>query len=128
MILAFKPQFPAAILAGTKIHSMRTDAHNRWHAGNSIQMATGVRTKAYHQFNAQHPHLQQCISTQQVTITYHKHGNISGPSVQVNGRQLNALEVHDLAINDGFPNIIQFFDWFNTNYTGKIIHWTGKRY
>jgi hypothetical protein len=128
MILPFKPQFPAPILAGTKIHTMRTDAHNRWRAGNSIQMATGVRTKAYHQFNKERPDLQQCISTQQVVITYHKHGAIGGPSVLVDGRYLTALEVHELAINDGFPNTIKFFEWFNTNFEGKIIHWTDKRY
>jgi hypothetical protein len=36
MILGFKPCFVAPILAGTKIHTIRDDPHNRWKAGREI--------------------------------------------------------------------------------------------
>jgi hypothetical protein len=128
MILPFKPQFVKPILKGIKIHTIREDQLNRWHAGRSIQMATGVRTKHYNQFNANKPKLQKCISTQQIVIKYHSFHKISGPSVKVDGKSLTALQIHELAVADGFDNIDQFFDWFNTDFTGKIIHWTNKRY
>jgi hypothetical protein len=132
MVLGFKTQFVKSILQGIKKHTIRTDATGRWHAGNSIQMATGVRTKAYKQFNANKPKLQSCISTQAIQIKHHKcyvAGKcFEGPSVHIDGRSLTALEIHDLAINDGFNNKDHFFEWFNTDYTGKIIHWTNLKY
>lgn len=33
-----------------------------------------------------------------------------------------------LAQNDGFDTIEEFFEYFNEDFTGKIIHWTGLRY
>ncbi len=128
MVLGFKPQFVKPILKGIKRHTIRTDATGRWQAGNSIQMATGVRTKQYNQFNNNKPKLQQCISIQIIVIKYHKCLGVGGASVTVDGRNLTALEIADLARNDGFGNIDKFFDWFNTDFTGKIIHWTNIKY
>jgi hypothetical protein len=95
-------------------------------------MATGVRTKLYKQFNADKPNLKKCISTQAIEIKYYKHVGMGkilvGPSVCIDGRSLTALEIHDLAINDGFNNIDHFFEWFNTDFKGKIIHWTALSY
>jgi len=50
MVLGFKPQFVPKILDGTKIHTLRKDATQRWKPGRSIQFATGVRTKNYKTF------------------------------------------------------------------------------
>jgi len=44
--------------------------------------------------------------------------------VLVNGRRLSADEVRELAINDGFDNTHDFFQWFNQDFKGYIIHWT----
>jgi hypothetical protein len=132
MVLAFNKRFVPPILKGTKIHTIRVDQLDRWHAGRSIQMATGVRTSAYKQFNADRPHLQSCISTQRITIQYktsfYNGRTFSGPVVKIDGKHLTALQIHELAIADGFPNSDMFFEWFNTDTTGKIIHWTNKKY
>lgn len=123
MVLGFYPQFVPKILAGTKIHSIREDAHDRWHAGRSIQMATGVRTLDYNCFA-----VHQCISTQKITITTKSCMGYRGPCIKIDGMRLSALQMHDLAVADGFDNVLQFFDWFNTDFTGKIIHWTSLNY
>jgi predicted nucleotide-binding protein (sugar kinase/HSP70/actin superfamily) len=36
--------------------------------------------------------------------------------------------MNKLAINDGFEDMHQFFKWFDTDFKGKIIHWTDLRY
>lgn len=133
MVLPFKKQFVQPILSGTKIHTIRLDKHNRWHAGKSIQMATGVRTKAYHQFNDDRADIKKCISTQKIVIQWYKFTTTSGetivgPMVEIDGKSLTALQIHELAVADGFDNIDQFFEWFNTDFEGKIIHWTPKNY
>lgn len=128
MVLAFNQRFVKPILEDKKIHTIRADVYNRWHAGRSIQMATGVRTKAYNQFNVDRPDLQTCISTQAITINYITYKGFTGPSVRIDGQRLTAIKLHMLAVADGFDNIDQFFAWFNTDFEGKIIHWTDKRY
>jgi len=36
--------------------------------------------------------------------------------------------MEQLAINDGFDCIDDFFAWFNTDFTGKIIWFVDKKY
>ena len=33
-----------------------------------------------------------------------------------------------LAINDGFESLKHFFEYFNEDFEGKIIHWTDLKY
>ena len=85
MILGFKRFFPDGsqtyfkekILAGAgygpvvtmpKIHTIR--AGSRWHQGMSIQMAYGVRTKKYDQFNKGIEGLQICTGVQNIKIKW----------------------------------------------------------
>jgi len=164
MILGFKQQFPwkeptyfrEKILAGAgygpivsmpKIHTMREDPYNRWKAGMSIQMAYGVRTKNYEQFNKGITELEKCVSTQAIKIIWFykneyiktdlplkqingPHGEFNYyPAIWIDGRQLLTFgEIITLAHNDGFDSVIDFFKWFNRDWSGKIIHWTDFRY
>jgi hypothetical protein len=124
MILAFQPQFVPKILAGTKIHTIRQDAPNRWRAGRTIQMATGVRTKDYNCFKN-----TVCIGTQSISITHTTYSpDIQSFAVMIDGLSLTGEQIHALAIADGFDNITQFQNYFNTNFTGKIIHWLNIKY
>jgi uncharacterized protein YqfB (UPF0267 family) len=129
MILAFQEQFVAPILAGTKIHTIRTDEHDRWKAGCNIEMATGVRTKNYNLFKR-----ATCISTEWVEVCYVKFYNINGSIKEIckvvwlHGRELIGEELEDFAISDGFANSIDFFAFYNKDYKGKLIHWTDKKY
>lgn len=127
MILGFKKQFVPKILDGSKIHTIREDKHDRWKAGRTAHMATGVRTKDYHQFDQ-----QECTGTQKIEIIHYKPHEIRPfggcPKVFVDGRELPLNEVDTIAKNDGFDGLSDFCDWFNKDFSGKIIHWTELRY
>lgn len=122
MVLGFKKQFVAPILAGTKIHTLREDLSGRWKAGMLIQMATGVSTKNYNCFMN-----SQCLSTQKVEII-RKSDYLNETVVKVDGRELNMDEVKQLALNDGFDCLASFWLWFSDGFSGNIIHWTDLRY
>lgn len=122
MVLGFKSQFVEPILKGTKIHSIRVDAHNRWKAGRAIQMATGVRTKRYNCFRE-----EICKSIQSFEIQWDRRGMFY--EIKIDGRHLKtSKEVEELAHNDGFVDTYTFIQWFNTNFKGRILHWTDKKY
>lgn len=110
-----------------KIHSMR--AGERWKAGNSIQMAYGVRTKKYKQFNkaAKYKKLQKCISVQKVLMGLTDDELV----IVVDGNFLNPSMTDMLISNDGLTHT-QFINWFFPNGAGKwkgqIIHWTNFKY
>lgn len=132
MILGFKTQFPwgeptyfvekITMQPGfwPKIHTLRDG--ERWKPGQSIQHATGVRTKQYNQF-----HSGTCISTQNVIIA-----NVEGlgiPVVYVDGRRLSHSEKLKFAMNDGFDTLADFARWFNKEvYVLQLIHWTNFKY
>ena len=150
MILGFKQYFPDGsstnfkeqILDDTKIHTIR--AGDRWRKGLSIEMATGVRTKHYNQFNIDRPDLQVCKNVQDIFMTYDYRLRIivaevdsymGGDVFDLNGKQLIRL-----AVNDGFPDY-SFFDRFFYNaikenekltghawFSGQIVHWTDLKY
>lgn len=122
MILPFKPQFVPRILSGRKIHTIREDKTNRWKPGNKIQMATGVRTKNYNCFKT-----AVCISVQTIEIKYFM-GCGKFPIIKIDGELLD--ENFELALfqNDGFDSREDFFSWFDSDFKGKIIHWTYFKY
>ena len=120
MILGFKPRFVAPILAGTKIHTIRDDPHNRWKAGRGIQIASGVRTKNYVQF-----YYGVCKSTQKIEIKYVDKFWVK---ILIDGKDLPTSRYELLAHNDGFNSIQDFYKWFDKDFTGKIIHWMDFKY
>jgi len=143
MIIGFKQKFPwgestnfrekillsvrntySNALYSPKIHTIRTGT--RWKAGTKIHMAYGVRTKHYEQFNKYIPELEECISVQNIEMKLDPGCLLV--TVCVDGRFLGLGEIEKLAINDGFDDINDFFEWFNGDFTGQIIHWTNFRY
>jgi hypothetical protein len=99
---------------------------NRWKPGKLIHLATGVRTKKYNCFKK-----DDCKSTQSIEVIWYEiveEGESPLFEVKVEGRVLNLAECIGLALNDGFETLSDFLEWFNTDYTGKIIHWTNFRY
>ena len=124
MVLGFKPQFKDLIKTGQKKHTMREDKHNRWKAGRVIHFATGVRTKFYNLFK-----IGECKSVQSIRIDYDYIQSIGHcVSVFIDDRSLHPDEIRILAKNDGFEDTSEFFDWFNKDFKGKIIHWTDLKY
>ena len=125
MILSFKPQFVKPIKAGTKIHTIRKDPHGRWKPGRKIHLATGVRTKHYEQFRS-----GVCVSTQEIYIKWcSRHGHWMGDTLTfVDGTAVKSDIIEQIAINDGFESVQDFFAWFSEDFSGKIIHFTDLRY
>ncbi len=128
MLIGYKQQFHAKILDGTKRHTIRSDAHNRWRAGMAMHQSAGVRTKQYKLLK-----LDTCTGTQKIEII-HRSGEVF---IKIDGKHYynsldtqynNIMRIVDLAKNDGFDSVNDFLNWFNENYTGKIIHWTDLRY
>jgi len=128
MLVGYKPQFHSKILDGTKKHTIRTDAHDRWHAGMIMHQSAGVRTKQYKLLR-----LDTCTGTQKIIIRHINNeiivcidDEIFYDTTSVNYAKISRMS--KLAFNDGFDSIDAFFNWFNTDYIGKIIHWTDLRY
>lgn len=139
MIISYKKQFPwgkptnfkQKILDGTKIHTMREDKLGRWKAGRHIHHAHGVRTKNYDCFLE-----NDCVSDQKVRIERSK-GNKDFVTISINEEPFylrqGGIVVFDngmieLAKNDGFDSVDDFFKWFDSDFSGKIIHWTDFKY
>lgn len=115
-----------------KIHTIREDSKDRWKAGNKIDFFINCRQKDMFRFAPVLP----VVNVQKIEI---KHG-IDYTNIWV-GDILYEVEhngfcknyQHDdfvlqLAQNDGFDTIEDFFAYFGKDFTGKIIHWTDLKY
>lgn len=127
MVLGFNKRFEQPINLQTKIHTIRHDVNKRWKEGNSIQFATGVRTKNYHCFG-----WGVCLSVQEISIRWGNPVTIPNyAKVFIDGRCLTEQECNELAVNDGFENFEEFLKWdawCGKDFDGRLIHWTSKRY
>jgi hypothetical protein len=112
-----------------KLHTIRKDEHSRWKPEMKIHFTVFNRSKNSFQFAP----VIECKSVQKIEIQYlpltfnwvHK---LPYPvSVTIDGNSAND-RIEELALNDGFDSIADFLDWFNTDFTGKIIHWTDLKY
>ena len=132
MNLSFQPQFKNRILGGTKIHTIRADKTDRWKVGNTIHFCTGLRTKEYNCFE-----IGECTRIDKIKIEHFE----DFVNVYLNEWLLGEANHHglddiyqwnndllDLAKNDGFENLESFFEWFNSDFEGKLIHWTEFKY
>jgi len=129
-----------------KIHTIREDITHRWCAGVMIDFYINNRKPDMFQFAPQTP----CTATQKIEIlnmgefpsdvplSYviytpmidegEDYEHEQGYAIYVEGKLLSMTEAEDLAANDGFDSIEDFFKYFNSDFEGKIIHWTDKRY
>ena len=109
--------FEEKIKKGIKIHTIRVDEKCRWKKGNKIHFATGVRTSNYNCFKE-----GVCVDIQNVEF--------SDRNIWIDGIKCTWDEIEDLAINDGFDSVDDFWWWFDQykSFEGKIIHWTELRY
>lgn len=113
-----------------KIHTIRKDKHNRWKQGRPIHFMqwTGdpYRSKCFH-----FAPVISCTSVQNITIKYLEDGNVY---VSIDNRLVysklsgESKTIQQLASADGFNSVNDFFKWFDTDFSGKIIHWTDFKY
>lgn len=128
----------AVVYAEPKLHTMREDKNDLWHAGVDIHYVINNRTSNRFQFAPVTP----CISTQKVNIVYENReaGNRrvmiaidgrmeGGASFYPSGQLATVWGITDqLAINDGFESVEDFFKYFNKTCERKLIHWTNLKY
>lgn len=124
-----------------KLHTIREDLSNRWCRSMDIHFVINNRTKNHFQFAP----VVKCVSVQEIEIyhnvrldelVYDRDGlsifgcDIYGnrKRVLVDGNDLSWSKIRGLALNDGFPSAEAFFDYFNKDFKGKIIHWTDFKY
>lgn len=126
--------------AKPKLHTIRlfrkTKDGNRskkqWKAGDTIHPGINNRSPDYFQFA---PAIK-CKGVQHIEIKFLslENGGEILPMVWIDshlfydpatGKDSGMI---DLAINDGFDSVEDFFNYFNESFEGLIIHWTDKRY
>lgn len=132
-----------------KLHTLRTDAHNRWKPGMLIHMVYGMRTKQCKRIAP----VVACASVQEVEIVrldadgwnkdncpdydnsvfawIRRTGWDFEPKrflVYVDGVCLRPYMIEQLALNYGFNCSVDFFQYFNTTQTLRLIHWTNLKY
>ena len=104
-----------------KIHTIREDKTNRWDVGTKIHFVINSRTKNRFQFAP----VVLVKSIQSFEIKYYKKNGANKVDILVDGA---SVSLNLLAQNDGFDSTGEFLDYFNTNFKGKIIHWTDFEY
>jgi len=123
-----------ANVSSSKIHTIRKDSRSRWnkdvvfapvakHDNDQIQFFSNLKI----------------VNTQEIKVSYYR----KKPEVYIKSEALkmwvifyadygseiyNEEGMNELAVNDGFRDIKQFFQYFKEEYVGKIIHWTDKIY
>lgn len=112
-----------------KLHSFREDKNNRWKSGVMIDFFINTRTKDMFRFAPRIP----VVRTQKVEIMYktakleiYIDDKLYSTYCQREKKYDNKLLV--LSQNDGFDTVEEFFEYFNTYFSGKIIHWTDLKY
>jgi len=113
-----KSQYKNYINYPAKLHTIRTD--NRWKSNNKIHCVYHNRSKKQFQFCPTF----YCTSVQSIEINVVMGVYI----VTIDGVVANNKTIDLLAINDGFDSCLDFFEYFNSDFVGKIIHFTDFRY
>lgn len=153
MILGFMQKFPwgeetyfkykilgvYAQEAPRKIHTIRASEKRRWKEGQAVQMATGVRTKFYDQFNKDIPELQTIKGVQRIDIILRGENCIL---IFIDRKLFFRRLDYDVSLrstfnyggfctflqNDGITEE-QFFKFFTKSLrNGQILHFTDLKY
>lgn len=129
-----------------KLHTIRADPSSRWKSGMDIHMVINNRTKNRFQFapvitvmSVQEIEIKDVTSTSypsdfstKVSLTVSRgewtETFTQAFTVKVDGVQLSQDKVYQLAINDGFDSVEDFFAYFDKDFKGKLIHWTDLKY
>jgi hypothetical protein len=117
MILGFNEAFIPAILAGTKVHTIREG--QRWQAGDIAEFYARAQEPDRYEFRKPLP----VLLVQDVELTT--------DGLLVAGRRLPPPELLALAQADGFATaeeLLAFFADKPLPLRGQLVHWTGLRY
>ena len=123
--VAFDLQFVPKIRdTRTKIHTMRRDKENKLVPGVKICLTAGGSHLVFEE--------KTVTSVQKIWLSSPRTAcGVRIVACLIDGRMLEYPEIKQLAINEGFDNVLDFIDFFGKKYgefMGKIIHWTDKKY
>ncbi|MEJ5960806.1 hypothetical protein [Pedobacter immunditicola] len=104
-----------------KLHTIRRDQSDLWQTGMDIEPVANDDSPSQPQFA---PTIK-CLAIQMISIEHRHEGKVV---VTVDGKILSFEALETLAINDGFDNLDDFYTYFDYNFKGKLIHWTGLKY
>ena len=110
-----------------KIHTIRANASGRWCAGQKIHFTIFPRSKKMFRFAP----VVSCLSVQKIEIIWKPIPGICAEKlafVYIDGRLMKDIYMEQLAQNDGFNSLNDFFEWFKEDFTGVIVHWTNFKY
>lgn len=115
--------FPG-VLISPKPHTIRRG--HRWKKGDKIHMVIHNRTKRRFQFAP----VVECTGVQNIEIKHISFGENGNTfrQIYVNEHPIDQEGEEIISKNDGFPSIESFFNFFNEDFEGQIIHWTDIRY
>jgi hypothetical protein len=143
-LIGFKEQFVSKILDGTKKHTIRSPRKNPIKVGETLILATGVRTKKYKEIKR-----VQCVSVHDIKIialdlvnymTHEEiytntHDSLYHIKVVIDNVELEQTETVNLAKNDGFEDVQMFSEWFEKHhnvtekvFVGNLICWENIKY
>lgn len=109
-----------------KLHTIREDKTNRWKAGMKIDFFINVRTKDMFRFAPVLPVVSvQSFEVEKLCNTGEWYKDFI---VLVDNLYQDVNGINQIALNDGFDTVEDFFSYFNENFKGKLIHWTDKKY
>lgn len=117
MTLGFDEAFIPAILAGTKVHTIR--AGQRWQAGDVAHFCA----------RAQQPDCYEFWPARPVLLV--QHIELTTTEVRVEGRLLPPTQLLALAQADSFATEIELLAYFADKplpFRGQLVHWTDCRY
>ncbi|OGX83761.1 hypothetical protein [Hymenobacter coccineus] len=117
MVLGFNEAFIPAIVAGTKIHTIR--AGQRWQAGAVAQFYARAQQPDCYEFWGPRP----IVAVQAVVLT--------ATALRIDGRPLGPAEQLALARADGFATAAELLAFFADQpmpFHGQLLHWTDCRY
>lgn len=107
-----------------KITTIREDSNNRWKAGNKIHFVIFNRTPNRYQF---YP-VVKCTSIQEIWISpFSKTFRIWREELE-SWDKMSPEVIEQIAYNDGFNSLKDFWNYFDREFAGKIIHWTETKY
>lgn len=112
-----------------KRHTMRTNDKTRWNVENNIHFVINNRTPKRFQFtpvipvkSVQKIEIKWMLFTKEIINRKPIVWIDSLPFYDVTTGLNRGIEI--LSKNDGFESEKEFFEWFNVDFIGKIIHWT----
>lgn len=117
-----------------KYHTIREDKTDRWKPGTKIDFFINCRQKNMFRFAPVLP----VVSVQKFSIFWttkymamvHADDRYIGNAIWDKAFlwMICDLKVRQLAKNDGFETVEDFFRYFDKDFKGKLIHWTDLKY